>query len=138
MQLSLIPHYFLILGLSSSFLDDEADSFSSSSSFGKNSIVYPPPPPAHVVHSHVDSLPNLGGIDFPHAITDASGKPLFTGLYSGPYFDLARTPRNVTAQVGGAALLPCRVLQSGGRAVSTKKVWDKYGSCWLSMSVQTM
>ena len=65
-----------------------------------------------------DSFPN--GIEFPEVMTDASGKPLFTGLYSGPYFDLSRTPRNVTAQVGGAALLPCRVLQSGGRAVSIK------------------
>eukprot|EP00094_Tigriopus_californicus_P005156 TCALIF_04970-PA protein Name:"Protein of unknown function" AED:0.03 eAED:0.18 QI:0/0.66/0.71/0.85/0.83/0.85/7/60/336 len=37
-------------------------------------------------------------IEFP-AITDASGKPLFTGLYSGPYFDLSRMPTNVTAQV---------------------------------------
>ena len=66
---------------------------------------------------HIDSLPT--GLEFlPDAITDSSGKPLFTGLYSGPYFDLSRTPRNVTAQVGGTALLPCRVLQSGGRAVS--------------------
>lgn len=69
-------------------------------------------------HSSVSPLAPLD-IEFP-AITDASGKPLFTGLYSGPYFDLSRMPTNVTAQVGGPAFLPCKVKQVGNRAVSLK------------------
>ena len=54
----------------------------------------------------VDSLPT--GLDFlPESVTDSSGKPLFTGLYSGPYFDPARTPKNVTAQ-GGSTIISAR------------------------------
>lgn len=75
-------------------------------------------------HSSVSPLAPLD-IEFP-AITDASGKPLFTGLYSGPYFDLSRMPTNVTAQVGGPAFLPCKVKQVGNRAVSWVRKRDSY------------
>ena len=54
----------------------------------------------------VDSLPT--GLEFlPESVTDSSGKPLFTGLYSGPYFDPAGTPKNVTAQGGRSMMSAC-------------------------------
>ena len=37
----------------------------------------------------IDQSGNPGSLDLPN-ITDSSGKPLYTGLYSGPYFDLSR------------------------------------------------
>ncbi len=43
---------------------------------------------------------------------------LFTGLYSGPYFDWSLTPSLVEAQAGDDALLTCKVCQAGNRAVS--------------------
>ena len=59
---------------------------------------------------HVDA------IELP-TVTDSSGKPLFTGLYSGPYFDLRRMARNQTVQVGENALIHCAVKQSGEKSV---------------------
>ena len=55
----------------------------------------------------------------PSVVTDARGRPLYTGLYSGPYFDQERTAANVSAQLGATAVMPCRVQQAGGRAVSS-------------------
>ena len=59
---------------------------------------------------HVDA------IELP-TVTDSSGKPLFTGLYSGPYFDLKRMTKNQTAQVGENALIHCAVKQNGKKSV---------------------
>ena len=61
---------------------------------------------------HVDA------IELP-TVTDSSGKPLFTGLYSGPYFDLRRMTRNQTVQMGENALIHCAVKQSGEKSVRT-------------------
>ena len=45
---------------------------------------------------------------------------MFTGLYSGPYFDLKRMTKNQTAQVGENALIHCAVKQSGKKSVRRK------------------
>jgi hypothetical protein len=37
----------------------------------------------------IDQSQNGLSLDLPN-MTDSSGKPLYTGLYSGPYFDLSR------------------------------------------------
>ena len=66
---------------------------------------------------HVDA------IELP-TVTDSSGKPLFTGLYSGPYFDLRRMARNQTVQVGENALIHCAVKQSGEKSVRSGDVED--------------
>ena len=66
---------------------------------------------------HVDA------IELP-TVTDSSGKPLFTGLYSGPYFDLRRMARNQTEQVGENALIHCAVKQSGEKSVRSRDVED--------------
>ena len=59
----------------------------------------------------------MDAIELP-TVTDSSGKPLFTGLYSGPYFDLRRMAKNQTAQIGDNVLIHCAVKQAGQRAVS--------------------
>lgn len=75
----------------------------------------------HLLHgidvSQVQDIDRVDAIELP-TVTDSSGKPLFTGLYSGPYFDLRRTPRNITSQLGEAALIPCIVKQVGENSVS--------------------
>ncbi len=58
----------------------------------------------------------IEAMELPSVIDDA-GKPLFTGLYSGPYFDARRLRANVSIQVGDSALLPCIVKQVGANSV---------------------
>ena len=74
---------------------------------------WPPPPPHDPSGVAVATLDPL----IPSVVTDSRGRPLYTGLYSGPYFDTERSEANVTAQLGSAAVMPCRVKQAGGRAV---------------------
>ena len=66
--------------------------------------------------SQVQDIDRVDAIELP-TVTDASGKPLFTGLYSGPYFDLRRMAKNQTAQIGENVLIHCAVKQSGEKSV---------------------
>lgn len=68
--------------------------------------------------SQVQDIDRVEAIELP-TVTDSSGKPLFTGLYSGPYFDLRRMAKNQTVQIGENALIHCAVKQSGEKSVST-------------------
>ncbi len=51
-----------------------------------------------------------------------SAKNKFTGLYTGPYFDPAGNPDNVTVQLGDTALLPCRIKQLGKQTVRISNI----------------
>lgn len=85
----------------------------------------------------LDNMENNGA-----TVTDSSGDPVLTGLYSGPYFDLEqmKLPReflknggdvlsgrtNVTTQVGSSAILPCVVKQVGSNTVSWVRKRDSH------------
>jgi len=75
--------------------------------------------------SQVQDIDRVDAIELP-TVTDSSGKPLFTGLYSGPYFDLRRMAKNQTAQIGDNVLIHCAVKQAGQRAVSWVRKADGY------------
>ena len=66
--------------------------------------------------SQVQDIDRVDAIDLP-TVTDSSGKPLFTGLYSGPYFDLRTMAKNQTVQIGENALIHCAVKQVGEKSV---------------------
>ncbi len=66
--------------------------------------------------SQVQDIDRVEGMKLP-TVTDSSGKPLFTGLYSGPYFDLRRMTKNQTVQIGEPALIHCAVKQVGENSV---------------------
>ena len=68
----------------------------------------------------IQDIDRVSAIELP-TVTDSSGKPLFTGLYSGPYFDLRRMARNQTVQMGENALIHCAVKQVGEKSVSIGK-----------------
>lgn len=75
--------------------------------------------------SQVQDIDRVSAIELP-TVTDSSGKPLFTGLYSGPYFDLRRMARNQTVQMGENALIHCAVKQVGEKSVSWVRKSDSY------------
>ena len=81
---------------------------------------------------------------------DSSGNPVYTGLYSGPYFDLGEMKvlpheqlrhqhnyggdalngqTNVTSQIGSAAILPCSVKQVGSNTVNINLAKTQQGLC---------
>ena len=80
----------------------------------------------------VDKSP-VAGLSLPEVLHDPLGNPLYTGMYSGPYFDLKQMrmtavhgddggikgTANVTAQLGSSVMLPCVVRQVGKNTVST-------------------
>ena len=69
--------------------------------------------------SQVQDIDRVDAIDLP-TVTDSSGKPLFTGLYSGPYFDLRTMAKNQTVQIGENALIHCAVKQVGEKSVNLR------------------
>jgi len=75
--------------------------------------------------SQVQDIDRVDAIDLP-TVTDSSGKPLFTGLYSGPYFDLRTMAKNQTVQIGENALIHCAVKQVGEKSVSWIRKSDSY------------
>ena len=97
--------------------------------------------PSGIDLSQVQDLPGPHEIDIPTA-TDLSGDSLYTGIYSGPYFDLQQMKNshffdhylfgdgiggvaNLTAQVGSTVTLPCVVKQVGKNAVSKQISYKK-------------
>ena len=76
----------------------------------------------------------VDAIELP-TVTDSSGKPLFTGLYSGPYFDLRRMAKNQTAQIGDNVLIHCAVKQAGQRAVSQIHVDTTVDANWFRLKI---
>ena len=86
--------------------------------------------------SKVQDLEHNHGMDLPTA-TDESGKPLFTGMYSGPYFDFQQMnaargldgiqgKTNITAQVGTSVVMPCVVKQVGKNTVSDRFLYELF------------
>ncbi|XP_054009240.1 zwei Ig domain protein zig-8-like, partial [Hylaeus anthracinus] len=49
----------------------------------------------------------------------------FDGIYTGPYFD-ASNPKNITAQLGRHAYLPCKVRQLGNKSVAWVRRRDSH------------
>ena len=75
--------------------------------------------------SQVQDIDRVDAIDLP-TVTDSSGKPLFTGLYSGPYFDLRTMAKNQTVQIGENALIHCAVKQVGEKSVNLRILWKRW------------
>lgn len=90
----------------------------------------------------LEDIDHLNGGRNGATVTDSSGNPLLTGLYSGPYFDLEemKIPRefmqnggdvlsgrtNITTQIGSSAILPCVVKQVGSNTVSWVRKRDSH------------